>query len=209
MHGDVGGDGEGQEVEELRASRERLVKASAAESRAIERALHDGLQQQLVALAVELQHASTLVDRDIGATKTLLDKMSSDVEVALDEAGRLAERIHAPLLEQEGRLAAALRAAAVTAGGPAPIQGTARPGYPPANPPPPFLSSLLAPPDADERPAITVTDEGDVIVFEIVSSTALERLRDRVEALGGRLVAVPADARAVRVSGSLPLPRRA
>src|SRR5262249_56514687 len=131
MHGDVGGDGEGQEVEELRASRERLVKASAAESRAIERALHDGLQQQLVALAVELQHASTLVDRDIGATKTLLDKLSSDVEVALDEASRLAERIHAPLLEQEGRLAAALRAAAVTAGVQADIEVTAGSSYPP------------------------------------------------------------------------------
>ena len=86
-----------REVEELRASRERLVLGADAESEAIERKLHDGVQQQLVALAVNLQRTSTLVAADPAAAKTLLDQMASDVQTALDEAARLAERIHAPL----------------------------------------------------------------------------------------------------------------
>src|SRR5262249_36861519 len=95
------------EVEELRASRRRLVLAGDAWSRELERELHDGLQQQLVALSVDLQHASALVEHDPAELKSALDGLARDVQMLLDEAGRLAERIHTPLLEVRGRLAAA------------------------------------------------------------------------------------------------------
>ena len=197
-----------REVEELRASRKRLVLASDTESRAIERRLHDGLQQQLVALAVELQHASALAERDAEEAKTLLDKMSSDLQGALDEAGRLAERIHSPMLEQEGRLAVALRAAAVTAGVHADVEVAAGSSYPPEVVRTVFLGWLEAlEHPGPAPPAVTVREEEDILVFDIVSSAELDRLRDRVEALGGRLAAEHTGEGATRVTGSLPLSR--
>ena len=105
------------EVEELRASRERLVLAADAERRSIERELHDGPQQHLVALAVNLQLARRLADADPAAAKLLLEEMGRDVRQALDETGKLAHRIYPPLLEAGG-LAAALRSAAVAVGVP-------------------------------------------------------------------------------------------
>ena len=179
-----------REVEELQASRERLVLAADAESRAIERELHDGLQQQLVALAVDLQHATALVAARCRGGE---DAPRQDVELtcrrALDEAGRLAERIHAPLLEQTGRLAVALRAAAVTAGVHADVEVSRGSSCPPEVARTVFLGWLEALEHADTTPtAITVIEDDDALVFEIVSGATLGRLRDRVEALGGRLV---------------------
>ena len=79
------------EVEELRASRKRLVAAADADRRRIERELHEGVQQHLVALAVNLQLLGQLADSDPPAAKTLLDEMARDVQVALDEAAQLAQ----------------------------------------------------------------------------------------------------------------------
>ena len=73
---------------ELRASRKRLVLAADADRRSIERDLHDGVQQHLVALAVNLQLARGLVDADPAAAKALLEEMGRDVQQALDETAR-------------------------------------------------------------------------------------------------------------------------
>ena len=75
------------EVEELRASRERLVLAADADRRRIERDFHDGPQQHLVALAVNLELARRLADADPAAAKALLNEMGRDVQQALDETG--------------------------------------------------------------------------------------------------------------------------
>src|SRR5262249_40813278 len=79
------------EVDELRASRERLVRAADADRRAIERGLHDGLQQRLVALAASLELGRLTGDAD--ARRTLLFELGSDVQEALEEAAKLAHRI--------------------------------------------------------------------------------------------------------------------
>ena len=63
------------EVEELRASRGRLVAANDADRRRLERDLHDGPQQHLIALAVNLQLARQLADADPTAAKALLEEM--------------------------------------------------------------------------------------------------------------------------------------
>ena len=101
--------------QETPASRKRLVLASDADHSRIERDLHDGLQQQLVALAVNLQLLSPLIDSDPEAARALLAEIARDVRQALDDTRRLAWRVHAPLGEAGG-LAAALRTAAVHAG---------------------------------------------------------------------------------------------
>src|SRR6266542_2331997 len=118
------------EVEELRASRERLVLAADAERRRIERDLHDGPQQHLVALAANLQRARLLGDADPAAAKALLDEIGRDVTQALNETTKLAHRIYPPLLEAGG-LRAALRAAAVSVGVATQIEAPAGGGYPP------------------------------------------------------------------------------
>ena len=113
------------EVEELRASRERLVLARDADRRDIERALHEGVQQQLVALAVNLQLAgSGADDRSCERRGRSLDELGRDVQQALDEAAQLAQRIYPPLLEAGG-LAAALRTAALSAGSSVSVEVTA------------------------------------------------------------------------------------
>ena len=195
-----------REVEELQASRKRIVLAADAESRAIERELHDGLQQQLVALAVDLQHVRALAERDAKAAKTLLDKMSSDLQGALDEAGRLAVQIHAPMLEQKGRLAVALRAAAVTAGVHADVEVAGGSRYAPEVARTVFLGWLEALEHAgDRRPAVMVSTNDDALVFEILSNASHASLRDRVEALGGSMAVELTPDGATRVLCSLPL----
>src|SRR6266508_5642563 len=90
------------EVADLRASRERLVLAADADRRRIERDLHEGVQQHLVALAVNLQIAATLTDADPAAAKALLQEMGADVQQAVDETAQLAQRIYPQLLQAGG-----------------------------------------------------------------------------------------------------------
>ena len=102
------------EVAELRASRERLVLAADADRRRIERDLHEGVQQHLVAIAVGIQLARQALGVD-PAARELLDELDRDVRQALDEATRLAQRIFPPLIDTGG-LVVALRSAAASAG---------------------------------------------------------------------------------------------
>jgi signal transduction histidine kinase len=164
-----------------------------------------------VALAVNLQHAITLLVADPAAAKTLLDEMGCDVRRALDETARLSERIHAPLLERDGRLAPALRSAAVSAGVAAAVEVS-----PAVSTCPPEIARTVLlcwneALDADAgaaRPTVTVGEEDNAVVFEIVSGAALGGLRDRVDALGGRLTVEPLPSGESRASGWLPLSRR-
>src|SRR5512132_1843685 len=77
------------EVAELRVARERLVLAADADRRTIERDLHDGVHQHLVALAASVQLARLAVDSDPAAAKTLLEELGRDVRQALDETALL------------------------------------------------------------------------------------------------------------------------
>ena len=92
--------------------------------------MHDGVQQHLVALAVNLQLAEQLVDDDPVAAKALLQELRRDVKQALEETAQLAQRIHPPLLETGG-FAAALRAVASSAGVPSSVEVATTGNYPP------------------------------------------------------------------------------
>jgi signal transduction histidine kinase len=199
------------EVAELRVSRERLVMAADADRRMIERELHDGVQQHLVALAVNLQLVGGLAEADSTAAKALLEQMGRDVQQALEEAAQLAQRIYPPLLEAGG-LAAALRAAAVSAGVPASIEVTVGARYAPEVAGTVYFCCLEALERAGARATVTVRDADGALAFEVVGDAAradseLEGLRDRVEALGGRLTIRSEPGRGTRVSGSVPLLR--
>jgi signal transduction histidine kinase len=206
------------EVTRLRASRERLVVAADADRRKIERDLHDGLQQRLVALAVDVERARLLVDTDPAAATALLDELAHDTEQALDEAAKLAQRIYPPLLEQGG-LVMALRAAALSAGVRMRIGVAAASRYPPEIAGAVYfcLLEVLECAGAGTQAEITMRDEESALSFEIVADrsgssadeaiTGLEGLRDRVEALGGQLTIWSERGDGIRVAGSFPLKR--
>src|SRR5207247_8331344 len=94
-------------IEELRASRQRLVAAQDEERRKIERNIHDGAQQQLVALAAKLRLAEPLATGE-GAEKTAatLEQLQSDAGTALEDLRDLARGIFPPLLADKGLPAA-------------------------------------------------------------------------------------------------------
>ena len=97
--------------QELRASRSRIVAASDNSRRQIERNLHDGAQQHLVAMAVKLGLARRLLAADPGAAEKLLEELRADVQDTLTELRELAHGIYPPLLRDRG-LAEALQTAA-------------------------------------------------------------------------------------------------
>jgi signal transduction histidine kinase len=94
-------------IEELRASRQRLVTAQDQERRRIERNLHDGAQQHLVALKVKLGLVQMLATRDPEKARATLGELKGDADEALETLRDLARGIYPPLLADKG-LAAAL-----------------------------------------------------------------------------------------------------
>ena len=99
-----------RQADELQASRARIVVAADAERRRIERDLHDGAQQYLVAIAVKARLIQQLARSDPAGGLALTQDMIRDIESALDELRTLAQGIYPPLLISAG-LAEALTAA--------------------------------------------------------------------------------------------------
>jgi signal transduction histidine kinase len=97
---------------ELRASRRRIVLSVEDERRRLERDLHDGAQQRLIALRIQLGVAAELVAHEPQASSRLLSELAGEAQGALDELRDLAHGIYPPVLVDEG-LEAAIQALAV------------------------------------------------------------------------------------------------
>src|SRR5215218_5114042 len=93
-------------LEELRASRARIVEAAQAERRRIERDLHDGTQQRLVSIAMTLGLADSRLDRDQPAARSLLGEARASLSDALRELRELSQGIHPGILSERGLRAA-------------------------------------------------------------------------------------------------------
>lgn len=191
-------------MDKLRA----LLLADDDERRAIERGLHDGVQQQLIALAVNLQVVRGLVETDPQAAARLLDDVRADVGQALDEVRELAQRVHPPLLDTQG-LGAALRMAAAAAPIPTRVEGAVDGAVPPEVALTVYRCCVatLATAGGESSSATVVVRDGDgLLEFEVgltgarVDRGALDPLAARVNALGGVLEISPA-----RVVGRLPV----
>ena len=100
-----------KQADELRQSRARVVASGDAERRRVERNLHDGAQQHLVALAVNLRLAKDIIVDDQEAGMEMLDQLAGEVQETIQELRELAHGIYPPLLVDSG-LVEALRAAA-------------------------------------------------------------------------------------------------
>jgi len=106
-------------VAELELSRERVVDAAEAERKRIERDLHDGAQQRLVALAMELGRAKAKFGDDVDAARVLVDQAHAQAKAALIELRDLVRGVHPPVLTDRG-LDAAL--SGLTARSPVPVE---------------------------------------------------------------------------------------
>jgi signal transduction histidine kinase len=192
------------EMAELRASRRRVALAADAERRALEQELHDGLQQQLIGLAADLELAAGSVGADAATTRALLGDVRRDAERAMAAARALAQRIYPPLLDGGG-LRAALRAVAMRRSVPLRIEVLVGRTCPAEVAAAAYFCCLdvLERVDPGSAVAITVREAADALAFEIATHQAVEvtaSLRDRVASLGGRL-----GSDGSTLTGSLPL----
>jgi signal transduction histidine kinase len=205
-------DGLRVESDDLRASRKRLALAADAERRGLERALHDGVQQQLVGFAANLELAARSMDADPAAAKDVLAEMARDIRDAMDQARMLADRIYPPQLEVGG-LVAALRSAAADASVPARIEIAHDSTYPPEVAGALYFCcrDLFENVSAGSTVAIKTRSDGGAIAFDIVVDGDLladrSLLADRIEALGGRCAIESGSGHRTQVIGSLPLRR--
>ena len=89
-------------VEELRESRARLLAVGLAERRRMERNLHDGAQQRLVSLALDLRLARASLREDPDRAEELLDGVGEELSRALEELRELARGLHPAVLTDRG-----------------------------------------------------------------------------------------------------------
>jgi signal transduction histidine kinase len=173
-----------------------------AERRRIERSLHDGVQQHLVALAVNLQLARQLVDSDPSATRALLDDVADDMREALESVRALAQTIYPPLLLDRG-LAEALRAAAAAAGSRVRLEVETSERYPAEVEAAVYFGCSEA---LKVGGTIRVWRAEEALRFEVTGAGAAvsdsSTIAGRFDALGAELVTAPE-----RLSGRIPIER--
>jgi signal transduction histidine kinase len=188
-------------VQELRASRARIVESADAARRRIERDLHDGAQQQLVALALSLRMARDRVEHDPTSAVELLDTAGKDLEAAIHALRELARGIHPALLTDRG-LGPALDALAGRMPVPIEIAATPQERMPAAIEAAAYFvvaeavtnvvryagathATVELARDGD-RLVVTIADDG-IGGADPAAGSGLRGLADRVAALDGRL----------------------
>jgi signal transduction histidine kinase len=205
-------------VEELRASRARIVEAADEERRRLERDLHDGAQQRLVSLALNLRLIDSKLDSDPQAARDLLGETANELGEATTELRELARGLHPAVLSDRG-LGPALEALA----GRAPLEVEL--GEPPAErlPAPVESASYFVVAEAltnvaryanasraevrvsraNGRVEVEVRDDGDGGA-DPAAGSGLRGLADRVSALDGRLEVVSPQGRGTVVRAVIP-----
>jgi signal transduction histidine kinase len=198
--------------EELRTSLGRVVAASDERRRRFERDLHDGVQQQLVALVVNLQLVRRLTDSDPAAAQSLLEEIGRDAKEALADVRRLAWRIYPALLPGRG-LAEALREAASVAKAPARIEAAALERFPAEIESTVYFCCFEALENAQPGQQVTVrlAQQGEELVFDLIVDGADESwisrvgaaIADRLGVIGGKLT-VASEPEGARFSAAVP-----
>jgi signal transduction histidine kinase len=208
-------------VEDLRGSRRRLVSAQDEERRRLERNIHDGAQQQMVALAIKARLARQLTERDPQKTAELLSQIETETGQALEDLRDLARGIYPPLLADKG-LPAALQAQARKS----PITVAVIPDgigrYAQDVEAAVYFSVLealqnVAKYAAASRAEVRLGEEGSALTFEVRDDgrgfdpdstgygTGLQGMADRLAALDGSLRVTSAEGSGTTVSGMIPL----
>jgi signal transduction histidine kinase len=210
-------------LEDLRASRMRIVAAQDERAKKLERDIHDGAQQQLVALSVKQRLVATLVGKDDARARTMLDELQGETTDALESLRDLARGIYPPLLADKG-LGAALEAQARKSPIPVVVHGDGIARFQQEVETAVYFCCLEAVQNAAKystagRVTITLAaSEGD-LTFSVTddgvgfdpaatpSGAGLTNMRDRVEALAGVLEIRSEPGAGTTISGSIPAER--
>ena len=207
-------------IEQLRASRQRLVVAQDEERRKIERNIHDGAQQQLVALAVKQRLAASLIGKDDDRAREMLEQLQSHTNDALEDLRNLARGIYPPLLADKG-LAAALESQARKATVPVSIEPDGVGRYPQQVEAAVYFSVLEALQNVAKyanasHATVRFGQEGDLLTFDVrddgkgfdpaaaSSGTGLQGIADRLAVLGGELTVTSTRGAGTSVVGHVP-----
>ena len=209
-------------IEDLRASRQRLVTAQDETRRRLERNLHDGAQQDLVALAIKAQLADVTVDEDPAQAKQILGELKADVAGALENLRDLARGIYPPLLADLG-LAAALNAQASKSPLPVTVEADGVERFGQDTEAAVYFCCLEALQNSakyahatEARIALqaqngslrfSVSDDGaGYDARHTPMGSGLRNMSDRLAALGGRLEVRSAPSQGTTITGHLPIP---
>jgi signal transduction histidine kinase len=206
-------------IEDLRASRQRLVSAADQARRGLERDLHDGAQQQLVALRISLGLARQVLADSPGEAAGLLAETEHQAAEALAEMRDLAHGIYPPLLADLG-LAAALQAQARRAAIPVTIEAAVG-RYPQDIEAAVYFCVLEALQNVAKyahasQAQVTLGPDGPCLAFTVADDgtgfdraatpmgTGLQGIADRLAALGGTVEVDSAPGHGTRVTGRVP-----
>ncbi len=207
-------------LDELRASRARIVETGDIERRRLERNLHDGAQQRLVALALSLGMAESRVRVDPELVEKLLAEAKQELTLGLGELRELARGIHPGVLSDHG-LEVAVESLAARATVPVKLEIGL-----PDRPPEPvevaayfFVSESLANVAKyahASRATVRIERENGHLVVEVTDDgiggaddtrgSGIRGLADRVETLGGRLLVLSPVGGGTRISAEIPCP---
>ncbi len=207
-------------IDELRASRRRLVEAQDAERRKIERNLHDGAQQQLIALSIHLGLLAEAAD-DPGLVREAIPELKAQLSAALDDLRALARGIYPPLLADQG-LVVALRAQVTRASVPVVLEAAEVGRYSPDAESTVYFCALEALQNVAKharatRAVIHLSGNEDGLEFSISDDGAglpagglragsgLQGMTDRLAAHGGTLDVRSAPGQGTTITGRLPV----
>jgi signal transduction histidine kinase len=210
-----------QRLDDLRASRQRLVAAQDEERRRLERNLHDGAQQNLVALKVKLGLAEAFAGKDPARAKDLVGQLKADADEALERLRDLARGIYPPLLADKG-LAAAVEAVARKATVPVAIDPDGVGRYPQDIEAAIYFCVLEALQNIQKyagakNATVRLREENAGLRFEVEDDgkgfdpaaqkkgSGTQNMEDRIDALGGTVSIASSIGSGTRVLGSVPL----
>ncbi|HJU57241.1 MAG TPA: histidine kinase [Actinomycetota bacterium] len=211
-------------IDDLQAAQKRLVAAQDEERRRLERNIHDGAQQQLVALSVKMRLAEGYLDGDPSPVRELLAQMQSDTNDALEALRDLARGIYPPLLADKG-LAAALEAQTRKAPISVEMRAESLGRYPVEVEAAAYFSCLealqnVAKYAAASAATVNLSDGEGQLRFEVTDDgvgfdpsrvgygTGLQGIADRLGALKGVLQVTSSEGKGTTVVGTIPIPGR-
>jgi signal transduction histidine kinase len=208
-------------LEDIRASRQRIVTAQDAAARRLERNIHDGAQQQLVALAIKTGLADSLVGHDDAEAHQMLSQIQAEIKEALSDLRDLARGIYPPLLADLG-LVAALQAQARKSALPAVVEGDGLGRYPQEAETAVYFCALEALQNVAKyarasraivrlsapNGALAFCVEDDGVGFDPNAKghgSGIQGMSDRLAALGGELRVTSTPGAGTIVNGSVPV----
>jgi signal transduction histidine kinase len=209
-------------LEELSQSRARIVEVGDRERRRIERDLHDGAQQRLVALRVRMELVAEQIEGESPATADAIRDLEVQVEDTIDDVRAFARGIYPPLLAERG-IGEALRAAGRGAPVPTVVRATGINRFPTEIEATVYFACMEALQNAAKHSAANrvtisvsqnphlrfeVSDDGEGFdPRQVAHGHGITGLRDRLAAVGGELWIASAPGKGTRITGEIPVAR--